>query len=176
VLAHVADPERVIAEMRRVVVPGGRVVVADPDQGSLVIHVPGVRVELVDAVRELRATAGYRNGLLARRLPDLFAAIGLEDVTVDAYPLVLTEPDDAFGLPTWVSYWHEHFTEADAAEWAAGMERVREGAPFVYALLYFVVSGTRTQCGHSRAQLAAKRPPGAQRGSEPDTECVRSAE
>jgi SAM-dependent methyltransferase len=143
VLAHVVRPEQVLAEMRRVVAPGGTVVAADSDQGSLVIHVPGVRAELVEAVRELRATTGYRNGTLARRLPALFTAMGLTDVTVDAFPLVLVDPADAFGLPSWVSYWHQHFTDADAVDWAAGMERVRAGEPFVYALLYFVVSGIR---------------------------------
>jgi SAM-dependent methyltransferase len=143
VLSHVDDPERAIAEMVRVVASGGRVVVADPDQGSLVIDVPGVRPALVDAVRDLRATRGYRHGMLARRLPALFASIGLRDVTVDAFPLVLTDPDAAFGLPTWVTFWREHFTDADEAEWIAGIGRARAGEPFVYALLYFVVAGTR---------------------------------
>jgi SAM-dependent methyltransferase len=141
VLSHLDDPERAIAEMRRVVAPGGRVVAADPDQGSLVIDIPGVRPALVDAVRELRVTVGYRNGRLARRLPAVLASAGLRDVTVDAFPLVLTDPDEAFGLPTWVSFWREHFTEADEADWAEGNARARAGEPFIYALLYFVVSG-----------------------------------
>jgi SAM-dependent methyltransferase len=140
-LEHLAEPEAALAELRRVVAPGGRVVVADPDQGSLVIHVPGVRPALVDDVRNLRATAGYRNGRLARRLPNLLRTAGLRSLTVDAFPLVLTDPDDAFGLPTWVSFWSEHFDDTDAQEWARGIERARAGEPFLYALLYFVVSG-----------------------------------
>ena len=122
VFQHLAEPSAALAEMVRVVEPGGRVVVADPDQGSLVIHLPGVRPELVDRVRRLRRDVGYRNGTLARALPDLFAASDLRDITVEAFPLVLTDVDAAFGLPTWIDYWHEHFADGDAAEWAQGVE------------------------------------------------------
>ncbi len=142
VLEHLDDPDAALAEMVRVTRPGGRVVVADPDQGSLVIQVPGVRPELIAAVRRLRRDVGYRNGTLARELPERFARQGLEDVTIEAFPLVLTDPEDAFGLPTWVAYWREHFSATDAAEWDAGMQRAREEGGFLYALLYFVVSGT----------------------------------
>ena len=55
---------------------------------------------------------------------------------------MLTDPEDAFGLPTWVAYWREHFSAPDAAEWDTGMQRAREEGGFLYALLYFVVSGT----------------------------------
>jgi hypothetical protein len=72
----------------------------------------------------------------------MFVAAGLTGVTVDAFPLVLTDVDDAFGLPTWVEFWSDEFTDADAAEWETGMQRARAGDPFVYALLYFVVAAT----------------------------------
>ncbi len=143
VFQHLADPGAALDEMIRVVEPGGRVVVADPDQGSLVIHLPGVRRELVDRVRRLRRDVGSRNGTLARALPDLFAASDLHNVTVEAFPLVLTDVDAAFGLPTWIDYWREHFADPDAAEWTQGVERARSHGRFVYALLYFVVAGTK---------------------------------
>ena len=47
VLQHLADPVRALGELVRVTRPGGRVVVADPDQESLVIEVPGVRAGLL---------------------------------------------------------------------------------------------------------------------------------
>ena len=95
-------PTAALAEMVHVTRPGGRVVVADPDQGSLVISVPGVRTELVAAVRRLRRDVGYRNGTLVRDLPRRCAEHGLRDVAIEGFPLVLTDPDDAFGIPTWV--------------------------------------------------------------------------
>src|SRR5262245_37532107 len=72
VIQHVAAPAGAIAEMLRVCRPGGRVVVCDPDQESLVIEVPGVRAELVDRVKRLRRDIGYRNGTFIRGLPALF--------------------------------------------------------------------------------------------------------
>jgi ubiquinone/menaquinone biosynthesis C-methylase UbiE len=144
VLQHLADPSAALREMIRVTRAGGRVIVADPDQESLVIHVPGVRPDLVARVKQARRDVGYRNGRLASAVPAALVAEGLHDVVVRAFPLVLTNPDDAFGLPGWVAYWRERgqpFDEADVHEWARGMERGRE-VGFVYALLYFVVCGT----------------------------------
>jgi SAM-dependent methyltransferase len=144
VIQHVADPSAALGEMIRVTRADGRVIVADPDQETLVIHVPGVRADLVARIKQLRRDVGYRNGRLASTLPAVFAAAGLIDVTVRAFPLVLTSPDDAFGLPGWVSYWRERghpFDDSDQREWDTGIERARAGG-FVYALLYFVVDGT----------------------------------
>ena len=139
VIQHVADPAGAVDEMLRVCRPGGRIVVCDPDQESLVIEVPGVRSELVDRIKRLRRDIGYRNGTFVRRLPGLLAAAGAREITIEAFPLVLIDPDDAFGLPGWAGYWSEHFLETEASEWEAGVEAARE-AGFVYALLYFVVA------------------------------------
>jgi SAM-dependent methyltransferase len=144
VLQHLVDPIATLREMVRVTRASGRVIVADPDQESLVMHVPGVRLELVERAKQLRRDRGYRNGRLARAMPEAFEAAGLRDVIVDAHPLVLTDPDDAFGLPGWVTYWREQgepFTASEGREWDAGIERARAGG-FLYALLYLVTSGT----------------------------------
>jgi len=145
VLQHLADPGASLSELVRVTRPGGRVVIADPDQGTLLIEVPGARHALVSRVTELRREIGYRNGSHARLLPRLCSEVGLVDVTVDAFPLVLTNPDDAFGLPTWVDYWRAQgpFGERERAEWAAAMQRARELPGFVFALLYLVVCGRK---------------------------------
>ena len=61
--------------------------------------------------------------------------------------LVLTDPDLAFGLPTWVR--HRHETAGDIStgvveEWDAGMTRARAEPGFVYAVTYLVTRGRRT--------------------------------
>jgi SAM-dependent methyltransferase len=145
VLQHIAEPLQVVDELLRVLRPGGLLVIADPDQETLSIHVPGVRGELVDAIKALRRDIGYRNGRLISSLPAQLRERGLREVTIEPFPLVLTDPDEAFGLPTWVAFWREEggFTDADLAEWEAGIERSRADGGFVYALTYFVVSGVR---------------------------------
>ncbi len=94
VLQHVAAPVRAIAEMIRVCGHGGRVVICDPDQESLAIHLAGARDELVEKVKRLRRDIGYRNGTFVRRIADLLAGSGLREVSVEAFPLVLTDPED----------------------------------------------------------------------------------
>lgn len=143
-LQHLSNPVGALAEMVRVTEPGGTVVVADPDQESLLIAVPGVRRELTDAVKRLRRDVGYRNGRLASELPDLFRAAGLSDVSVDALPLLLRDPDEAFGLPKWVRLWRAEagFTDDDEAEWSAGMDRARQHG-LVYSVTFLIVSGRR---------------------------------
>ncbi len=106
------------------------------------IQVANARAETIEKLKILRRDVGYRNGTLARRLPALFGRVGLRDVLVEAFPLVLTDPDDAFGLPGWPRYWSEHFSEAEIGEWERAVREHREG-DFVYALLYFVIAGTR---------------------------------
>jgi SAM-dependent methyltransferase len=107
VLQHLDDPHGAVVELTRCLRPGGRLVVADPDQQTLSIEVPGAPHELVDRVRRLRRDVGYRNGTYVSSLPGWLLALGYDDVTVDAFPLVLRDPDDAFGIATWVAYWAE---------------------------------------------------------------------
>jgi len=146
VVQHVPEPQRALDEMVRVTRRGGRVVVADPDQESLVISVPGVSAALVDRVKATRRDLAYRNGRLASQLPALLEERGLVDVSSAAFPLLLTDPDDAFGLPSWPRVWQERgvcrFSEPEIGEWALGMERARRSG-LVYAVVYFVVAGTR---------------------------------
>ena len=145
VLQHVVDPEAALAEMVRVTGPGGLIVAAEPDQESLVIRVPGVSVALCDQVKALRRDVGYRNGRLASSLPHLLAGRGLRQIGVEAFPLVITHPAMAFGLPNWPRLWNERgvssFSPSDLAEWDAG---IREAATngLVYSLTFMVVWGT----------------------------------
>jgi hypothetical protein len=118
-------------------------VVADSDQASLVIHLPGVPDELVDRVKGRRLQVGYRNGRVVSTVAATLCAMGLRDVAVEAFPLVLTDPHDAFGFPGWPRLWQADggFSDEDVRAWEAAVERVGRTGGFVYAVTYFVVSG-----------------------------------
>jgi SAM-dependent methyltransferase len=142
VLQHVADPAVAVREMARVCAPDGRVVVCDPDQDTLRIEVPGVATELIDRVRRCRRDIGYRNGTISQQMPRLMRAAGLAGVAVEAFPLELTDPDDAFGLPGWPRYWSDHFDDTEVAEWERSVAAGRERG-FRFTCSYVVTAAVR---------------------------------
>jgi ubiquinone/menaquinone biosynthesis C-methylase UbiE len=88
VLMHVADPARVVAEMARVVRPGGRVMAVEPDWATLLIDIePEASRTVIDA-----ATAQLRHPWIGRGLYRLLTSAGLEDVKVSAETMALVEP------------------------------------------------------------------------------------
>lgn len=92
VLLHVADPARVVAEMVRVTVPGGRVAVQDQDFGTVIAtHPDPVLTEQI--FREVPARI-YAEPHSGRRLPGLLRAAGLEHVRLlaDVYQDTTLEP------------------------------------------------------------------------------------
>ena len=88
VLQHVERPELAIAEMARVVRPGGAVVAAEPDWGTLVADVgdPAVADEVAAA-----AARRVRSALVGRTLRRRLLEAGLADVSVVARTLVITD-------------------------------------------------------------------------------------
>lgn len=147
---HVADPMRGLGEIVRVVRAGSRVVIADPDRETLVIHVPGVDQEFVDRVKALRRDVGYRNGRLISSLPSVFAAMDMVDIAVDPFVLSLTDPDDSFGVAGWPRLWQETgaFTDIEISAWEHAVEHSRQG-DFLYSLIYFVVAGRESLTVHA---------------------------
>jgi Methyltransferase domain len=146
VISHLRRPDAALIEMVRTVQLGGRTVVADADQQSLVIRVPGVPDPTVERVRRLRRDVGYRHGCLVTALPAMFERLGLTEITIDAFPLVLRDPDDAFGIATWVDQWRTNggFDAEDDRRWRGAIAGARD-AGFVYAVTYFVVSGVNAR-------------------------------
>jgi SAM-dependent methyltransferase len=88
VLQHLGDPGRAVAEMARVVRPGGRVVAAEPDWGTFVVDSDDAEVA---ALVEAAAARRFRSPGVGRTLRRLLAAAGLEGVEVAARSLVITD-------------------------------------------------------------------------------------
>ncbi len=123
VLQHLDHPAAAIAEMARVLRPGGRLVVAEPDWGTLVVD-PGPP-EVARAVAAA-ALGRVRSGAVGRRLPRLLAEAGLEQVDVVARTLVLRDLHMAQGMLD--------LTGAARAAVASGALAVREARRWRAAL------------------------------------------
>ena len=94
---HLAEPAVVLAEMARVVRPGGIVAVADTDDGSLVVHPePSGFGELLEAsARAQQARGGDRH--VGRKLKSLLCEAGLQDVRAHVRALTTERvPPEAF--------------------------------------------------------------------------------
>jgi ubiquinone/menaquinone biosynthesis C-methylase UbiE len=89
VLSHTTNAERALPGLIRVTRPGGRIGILDLDTPSWIIAHPD---------RELTRRIGVAgsmiatDGLLARRLPGLLEAAGLEDVGVQAFTPIERDP------------------------------------------------------------------------------------
>ena len=147
VVQHVPDPDKVLAELLRVVRPGGRVIVSDPDQETLSVHIPGLPQSMCSTVKELRRDVGYRHGHVAAQYPDRFSALGMVDLTVDAFAVLLEDPADAFGLEHWPRTWrdagHLDWTDQEVQLWEKALAGELDG--FILSLTYLVVSGRKPE-------------------------------
>jgi SAM-dependent methyltransferase len=91
-LQHVEDPARVVREMARVLRPGRRVVLMDPDWETLLVSASDVSVtrRIVDHTAD---SPLHRHGRIGRRLADLLVSAGLHVVAVEG--LLFTTGDFA---------------------------------------------------------------------------------
>jgi ubiquinone/menaquinone biosynthesis C-methylase UbiE len=99
VIQHVTDPARVIAEVHRVLAPGGRAAFAEPDWDTLVVDYPRPGVPV--AYRQFITDRAVRNARIGRQLPRLAEAAGL--VVDEVVPVTATfrdadEADKIFGF------------------------------------------------------------------------------
>jgi SAM-dependent methyltransferase len=89
-LQHLGDPAQAVRELARVTRPGGVVMAAEPDWGTLAL--PGEPRALVHALLAA-VEARIRNAWIGRALPGLFRDAGIAEVTVTAEAVVVREFD-----------------------------------------------------------------------------------
>ena len=138
-LQHMVDVGDVVAEMARVVRPGGRVVALEPDWDTLVISSVDTHTTRA-ALDELRASP--RNPIVGRNLARYFADAGIGLETVDAKALVIRDPAVAIRLFLLDTIAERLRSEA-ADRWFAELRQQTSEGGFCAALTQFVVVGTR---------------------------------
>ncbi len=147
VLQHVESPAAVVAEMARVVRPGGTVVAAEPDWGTLVIDSPDS-----DTAALVAAAAGrrLRSGLVGRTLRRLLLDAGLADVSVAARTLVVTDRERAgmlFDLPgaARLAVAEGRLAQGRAASWLDELGRAEAEGRLLVAMTAFMAVGRAVQ-------------------------------
>jgi ubiquinone/menaquinone biosynthesis C-methylase UbiE len=103
VFQHLEDPKRALQELFRVTKSGGRIVVVDPDQDTLVIAVDAGPV--TDIIRQFRREH-ITNPTIAHEIGSMIADLGAKSISVEGRTMVLTDPTEAFGLIDWPNMLH----------------------------------------------------------------------
>lgn len=143
VLLHVENPEKIVAEMRRVTRPGGRVVVVEADWETAMVW-PADRI----MTRRILNHAADRNyePWIGRRLQGLFAGQGFSDITVEPIVAIDRGGEDR----AWLEYLFERAALAVAAgvvqrdeaiAWMAKLDRGFKDGDFFFAVTQFAVLG-----------------------------------
>lgn len=140
-LQHMTDPRGAIAEMARVVRPGGRLVALEPDWETLVIA--SRSDDTARAVRE-EMLAGAASPTVGRKLARYFAEGELVLARVQARALVIRDPATATKLFLLRDV-AERLGTAAASEWLADLTGATAEGGFCAALTQFLVVGVKRE-------------------------------
>jgi arsenite methyltransferase len=145
VYEYVADLPRALAELHRVLRPGGRALILDTDWDTLVWHTG-------DRALNRRITAAWDDHLVHPHLPRVLARLmrtaGFTVTAQRVHVLFNTELTDnsfsAFDMRAVAQYvpGHHGLTEADAAAWVADLQARSDAGEFFYSLNRYVVTAT----------------------------------
>jgi ubiquinone/menaquinone biosynthesis C-methylase UbiE len=145
VLQHIADPAPAVAEMVRVLRPGGVLVAYDNDWETLTVDCADRALTRI----VLNAWCDrFPAGWIGRRLVPLFLAAGLSDVAARPKTLVLTELGVADRLYSFFATAKgladaQIISAAEAKRWAEALQTADAEGRFFSSYTGFLVSGTR---------------------------------
>ncbi len=144
-LLHVADPAPVVAEMRRVLRPGGRLLVMEWDWETIAVDHPDRA--LTRRVLHWRCDHHGGNNWSGRQLRRWLLAAGVQDVTVTPLVSTVTSAETSLAQSLWraadVARDGGAISDAEHAAWLAVLDERLAAGQFFASIGYFVVSGVR---------------------------------
>jgi ubiquinone/menaquinone biosynthesis C-methylase UbiE len=145
-LQHVDSPQRMLRELRRVLVPGGTAVFAEPDWQTLIVDCPAPRLSA--AYRRFVEERVIRNARIGSELPRLVRRAGFELESVTPVTAVYTDAYEADRILGFARVTHHAVAEGcfgtrDAGEWLAHLS----GDVFFASLTIFIVAAHATESG-----------------------------
>lgn len=145
VLQHLDDPQQAVAEMVRVARSGARIVLVEPDYGSLIVD--GADPALTRKILNQRC-AHFRSGKVGRRLPGICEKLGLTGIGVALLTLASTDiarEAERHQLGKYVAEAQAAgvVSATEGAAWLADLEAAGAAGRYRHATTIFLVSGRK---------------------------------
>lgn len=139
VFPHVRDPAQALSELVRVLRPGGRLVLTEPDMETWVVS--ALDRSLTRRIMNV-ACDSFGHGWIGRELPGLLAACGLRDITIVPDAFILTDHEFAthvMELSSMAERAREDgaITAEERARWLEGIDRIGRADGFFSAITVF---------------------------------------
>jgi SAM-dependent methyltransferase len=146
VFQHLLDAEQAFSEMVRVTRTGGRLVVLDGDWATFTIA--SDEVELERRLARFHAERMMNNPYSGRRLSGMFNSRGLQDIHVEAQPIIVTDYELARRVSRLDQIEQEAlragvFDENDSRRWRASLQRAAALGGFFCSVNGVTVSGRK---------------------------------
>lgn len=143
-LLHVVDPESVIREMKRVVKPGGRVIVMDWDFETVTVDHPDQ--ELTRRLLHWRSDNHGGNNWSGRQLWRQMQSAGLQNLTVHPWVSVALHETDGLTQSLWraaeVACEGGAISPIEQDAWVQVLQNSIQAGTFFASIVYFIVEGT----------------------------------